>query len=329
MLILSEDDVRQAVTMPEAIDACAAGFAQLSAGEAQVPLRAGVEVGKHEGVMLLMPAYLPASEGLGFKVVSPFKRNLERYNIPTIHAAVMIVESTTGRPLALMGGRFLTALRTGAGAGVATRYLARPDSRVLALFGAGAQARTQALAVCCERPIERIWIVNRTRERIALLMADLKAFGAPLPNDIRVADSAEQALAEADVVCCATAAVEPLFEDHMVRPGTHINAVGAFTPTMCEVPAATIARARVIVDQREGAWAESGELIQARDAGLIDEGHVAGEIGEVVGGKVAGRTDSAEVTFFKSVGNAVQDIAVGQIVVARAQERGLGVEVRL
>jgi ornithine cyclodeaminase len=315
--------------MPEAIEACAAGFAQLSAGEALVPLRAGVEVAKHDGIMLLMPAYLPASDGLGFKVVSPFRHNIERYNIPTIHAAVMIVESATGRPQALMGGTFLTALRTGAGSGVATRYMARPESRVLALFGAGAQARTQALAVCCERPIERIWIINRTRERLALLIADLKAFGAPMPSDIRIADSAEQALAEADIICCATAATQPLFADELVRPGTHINAVGAFKPTMCEVPGETIARARVLVDQYHGAWAESGELIQARANGLISENHVVAEIGEVVNGNVVGRTSHQEISFFKSVGNAVQDVAVGQIVVAKARARGLGVEVRL
>lgn len=329
MLILSEDDVRQAVSMPEAIDAVAAGFAQLSTGRAQVPLRAGVEVPAHEGVTLLMPAYLADSDGLGFKVVSVFRKNLERHNLPTIHAAVMLIDSPTGRPLALMGGTYLTALRTGAGSGAATRFMARPDSRVLVLFGAGAQARTQALAVCCERRIERIWIVNRSRERIALLMADLRAYGAPIPNDIRVADDVGTALAEADIVCCATAATQPLFDDSQIKPGTHINAVGAFTPEMRELPDATVSRARVVVDQREGAWAESGELIHARDAGLIDSQHIVAELGEVVAGRVVGRSSAADVTFFKSVGNAVQDVAVGQLVVQRARVLGLGVEVRL
>lgn len=329
MLILSEDEVRQAVTMREAIDAVAVGFAQLASGRAQVPVRSGVEVAERDAVTLLMPAYLPESNGLGFKVVSVFPHNLAQQGLPTIHAAVMILDSATGRPQALMGATYLTALRTGAGSGVATRFMARPDARVLVLFGAGAQARTQALAVCCERPIERIWIVNRTRERVALLSADLRAHGAPIPNDIRLADDPQTALAEADIVCCATAAREPLFADSAIRPGTHINAVGAFTPSMRELPVETVARARVVVDQRAAAWAESGELVAAHASGLIDEGHVVAELGELVAGTASGRLSASEVTFFKSVGNAVQDIAVGQLVLRRARELGLGVAVRL
>jgi ornithine cyclodeaminase/alanine dehydrogenase-like protein (mu-crystallin family) len=329
MLILSEDDVRQAVTMRDAIDAVAAGFAQLSSGRAEAPLRGGVEVAPHDAVSLLMPAFLADTNSLGFKVVSVFPHNRERHNLPTIHAAVVVLDGATGQPVALMGATHLTALRTGAGSGAATRVMARPDARVLALFGAGAQARTQALAVCNERPIERIVIVNRTRARAEALQAELRAYGAPIPHDVRLADDAAAALAEADVVCCATAATAPLFRDADIGPGTHINAVGAFTPAMCEVPLETVARARVVVDQRAAAWAESGELVQARDAGLIDKNHVTAELGEVISGLAPGRATPAEVTFFKSVGNAVQDIAVGSLVLQQARARGLGITVQL
>jgi ornithine cyclodeaminase len=273
-----------------------------------------------------MPAHLGQSGALGLKVVSVFPHNLPRHGLPSIHALVVVLDAETGRPLAAMDGTYLTALRTGAGSGAATRALARPDARVLALFGAGAQAPHQAHAVCAVRTIERIWIVNRGRERAEALRATLLEQG--VRADVRVAESAAAALAEADVICCATRAATPLFADAEVRPGTHINGVGSYTPELAEVPPATIARARVVVDQREAAWAEAGDLIQARDAGLLDERQIV-ELGEVIAGQAAGRADDAQITFFKSVGNAVQDMAVGQLALVEARRLGLGVEVAL
>ena len=146
---------------------------------------------------------------------------------------------------------------------------------------------------------------------------------------MRVAASAAEALREADVICCATASPTPIFDDADLRPGTHINGVGAYRSTMQEVPAATVARARVFVDQRRAAWAEAGDLVIPREQGLIDESHIAGELGELVLGRVAGRADDNQITFFKSVGNAVQDAAVAQLAFQRARALGLGTEVRL
>src|SRR5262249_23726159 len=154
-------------------------------------------------------------------------------------------------------------------------------------------------------------------------------FGTPIPGDVRVAPTARAALAEADVVCCATASPTPVFDDADLRPGTHINGVGSYRPTMQEIPAATVARARVVVDQRRAAWAEAGDLVIARDQGLIDQAHVVAELGEAVLGRVPGRTNEDQITFFKSVGNAVQDVAVAQVAHARARELGLGHEVVL
>src|SRR5918911_583219 len=273
MLVLSAADVRQAAPMPAAIDAVAAAFAQLSSGQAVVPLRVPIGQPKHDSHTFFMPA-----------------------------------------------------LRTGASSGAATRALARPDARVLAMFGAGAQAPAQVQAVCAARPIERVWIVNRSRARADALIERLHALGIQI--ELRVADSRSAALAEADVICCATSAPTPLFDDADVRPGTHINGVGSFTPALAEVPPATIARALVAVDQRAAAWAEAGDLIQARQAGAIDEARVV-ELGEIIAGRAPGRTDEAQITFFKSVGNAVQDVAVGQMVLAEARRLGLGTEVVL
>jgi ornithine cyclodeaminase len=207
--------------------------------------------------------------------------------------------------------------------------MARQDARTLALFGAGGQALAQVWAVCVARPVERIWLMNRTRERAERLAVELRAFGAPIPTDVRIAGSPGEALSEADVVCCATGSAAPLFDDGDLRAGAHINGIGSYRANMREVPGATVARARVIVDQRAAAWAEAGDLVVARDERLIDEGHVAGELGEVVLGRIAGRVDDGQITLFKSVGNAAQDVAAAHVIRARACELGLGTEIDL
>ncbi len=326
MLVLSATDVRRAAPMPAAIDAVAAAFAQLSTGEAIVPLRVPIGQPKHDSHTFFMPALLAESNALGLKVVSVFPHNQARHQLPSIHALVVLIDAETGRPLAAMDGTYLTALRTGAASGAATRALARADARVLALFGAGAQAPAQVQAVCAARQIERVWIINRSRARAAALVETLQALG--IQSELKIADSSSVALTDADVICCATSSPAPLFDDADVRPGTHINGVGSFTPALAEVPPATTARALVVVDQRAAAWAEAGDLIQARQAGALDEARVV-ELGEIIAGRAAGRADDRQITFFKSVGNAVQDVAVGQLALAEARRLGLGVEVAL
>lgn len=329
MLILPREALERALPMEPAMEAVADAFAQLSGGRANVPLRLHVAVPERESVALFMPAYLSGSAMLGAKVLTLFPHNTEHFGLPTIHALVVLFDNATGVPLALLDGGYLTALRTGAASGVATRLMAREDARVLAIIGAGAQAVSQVWAVCVARPIERVWIVNRTREHAEQLAERLRAFGSPIPSDVRVADAVGEALAEADVVCCATASPVPVFRDAELRPGTHVNGIGSYRPDMREVPAETVARARVVVDQRAAAWAEAGDLIGAKERGLIDEQHIAGELGEIVLGRVPGRTDPEQITFFKSVGSAAQDIAAAHTAYQRARELGLGVEVNM
>jgi ornithine cyclodeaminase len=328
MRVLSAADVRRAVPMTAAIDAVEQAFVALSAGRADVPLRAHIETPERAATSFFMPARLgggPGEAALGLKVVSVFPQNAGRGE-PSIYALVALLDPETGRPLAVLDGTYLTALRTGASSGVATRHMARPDARTLAVFGAGAQALPQALAVLAVRPIERIWLVNRTPERAEALVGRLRAEG--FAGEVRLGGP-QEALAEADVVCAATSAATPVFHDAWVRPGTHINGVGSFKPTMAELPADTVARARVVVDQRRAAWAEAGDLIQARDAGRFAEDQVAGEIGEVAAGLVVGRAGPDEITLFKSVGNACQDVAVAALALARAEAMGLGSDVAL
>ncbi|NCC33169.1 MAG: ornithine cyclodeaminase [Chloroflexia bacterium] len=328
MRLLSAADVQAAVSMPEAINAVEAAFVRLSAGYAEVPIRTHVDTPAYEATSLFMPARLDDAThaALGMKVVSIFPQNAARGE-PTIYALVTLLDPATGRPVALLDGTYLTALRTGAASGVATRHLARPDARVLALFGAGAQALPQALAVWAERPLERIWLVNRSRQRAEGLAQRMREAG--ITCELRFASTADEALAEAEIVCTATSATDPLFGDTALRKGVHINAIGAYRPTMAEIPLATVARARVVVDQAQAAWAEAGELVRAHNAGLITPEQIVGELGAVAAGIVVGRTTDEEVTLFKSVGNAVQDLAVAHLAWQRACELNLGVEVAL
>jgi ornithine cyclodeaminase/alanine dehydrogenase-like protein (mu-crystallin family) len=325
MLIITRDELRRAAPIDRAIEGVTSAFAQLSSGQADVPLRTHIAIPPEQGLELVMPAYLANTGALGVKALTLFPHNAAR-SLPTINALVLLFDAANGLPLALFDGGYLTALRTGAASGAATRLMARDDARVMALFGAGTQALPQVWAVCVARPIERVWIVNRSRERAEALR--LALLGQAIQAEVRLAESAAAALAEADVICCATRSPTPLFADADVQPGTHINGVGSYTPELAEVPPETVARAYVVVDQRAAAWAEAGDLIQARRAGLLDESQVV-ELGQVIAGQAAARTDEAQITFFKSVGNAVQDLAVGQLALAEARRLGLGVEVAL
>ncbi len=329
MRVLSGRDVSLANGMAEAIVLVREAFVQLARGEGNVPLRTPVSIDGHEGdgLTLFMPAHLPVTGSLGCKIVSVRPGNRER-GLPLITALVVLVDEATGAPLAAIEGSYLTALRTGAGSGVATDLLARPDSRVLLCIGAGAQAATQVEAVCAVRPIERVWVRSRSEES-ARRFAERIAGCRGIPRDVRVSADPAIALAEADIVCTATTSHRPVFDGRLIRPGTHINAVGAHTPEMQEVDAETVRRARIVVDSRSACLAEAGDLIAA-----VREGKIGGpeswiELGAALDGLAAGRQSDEEITYFKSVGNAAQDMAVGLWVVREAERLGFGTSIDL
>lgn len=326
--VLSRADVRQAVTMAEAIEAVQAAYVQLSQGEARAPVRLPVDVPEHEGVILYMPAYLPRSGGLGAKIVTVFPHNPQA-GLPTIHALVVVNDARTGAPTAVMEAGYLTALRTGAAAGVATRLLARPEARTAAIIGAGVQGRTQLEAIAAVRDIEHAWVYDTDRSAAERFAAEMAARGGRIPGDIRVAHTAAEAVCDADIISTATTSRRPVFADADLRPGAHINGIGSFTPEMQEIPPETVGRARIVVDNVAACLAEAGDLIIPLQQGLIRRDDIATEIGHVAAGMRPGRSSPDEVTFFKSVGNAVQDVAVAQLVLARAAALGLGVEVDL
>lgn len=328
MLALTKDDIRQTVSMREAIDLVKMAFRELSDGRAQVPLRTFIDVEPGRDVMFMMPAYLPGQQALGFKMISIFQENGKR-GLPVGNAIVCAVNAETGVPEALMNGAYLTALRTGAVSGASTELMAREDAKRLVVIGSGAQGVTQAAAVCEVRDIERISVVYRHEESFARFREMVASDWPELLDRIEGTDDPEAAVRGADVVCLATTSKSPVFDDAWVRPGTHVSGVGSFTPQMQEAPAGFVARARVVVDMREHALEEAGDLIIPMRDGVFGEEHIVGELGEVVSGRVAGRTSEDEVTFFKSVGNAVQDMAVANAAYRAAREKGLGSEIDL
>lgn len=323
MLVLTRADVQDLVPMRTTIDLMKQVFADLSAGRAVAPLRVALEVPEAEGTTLFMPAHVPSAGGLGLKVVSVFPRN-PAIGKPTIHAVVLLTSTETGEPLALLDGTFLTALRTGAVSGAATDLLARPDSRTLTVIGAGAQGLTQAWAVATVRPIERINVFDTNPEAARSFADRLRAYDAALAERVVPVGDVHRAVAESDVICTATTSRSPVFSDADVRPGTHINAVGAFTPEMQEIPPETVARSYLVVDAVDAAMAEAGDLLKAIDLGLLSRDAVRTELGHVVAGSAPARTSADQITFFKSVGNAVQDIIVARQAVTAAEQSGRG-----
>ncbi len=325
--ILTAADVAAALSMPDCIEAVRGAFGQLSDGEASVPMR--TQWPGQGGTALVMPAYLPHDAGLGAKIVSVFPGN-PVHGLPTVNALVALLAADTGAPLALLDGTYLTALRTGAASGVATDLLAPAEADTLALFGAGAQARTQLLAVATVRRLRTAWVYDPTPLRSEAFIAVMKEMyaGTPVPADLRAAATPAEALREARIVACATTSHTPVFADAELAAGAHVNAVGAFTPQMQEVPDETVLRAHLFVDQREAAMSEAGDLIIPAHSGRLDPSRLI-EIGEVVNGTAQGRTSPDEITLFKSVGNAVQDVAAATRALAAAEEKGLGTVVEL
>ncbi len=323
--LYSADDVRHALPMADAIDAVKAGYVQLSAGRAQAPLRTHLAV-RPDDATLIMPFYAPDDEGaLGLKLVSVFNSNVPR-GLPLIHSVVLAVDTASGAPLALIEGGSLTAIRTGAASGAATDVLARPDATTAAIFGGGVQARRQLEAVCTVRRIERVFVYSLVGAEA--FVAEMAGYG-PIPADIIIARSPREAVAEADIICAATTTRTPVFDGRDLKPGTHVNGIGSFTPEMQEIDAVTVRRARVVVDSVEAALAEAGDLIIPLRAGEINLAHINTELGEIIAGSKPGRTSAEQITFFKSVGVAVQDAMAAKIILRNGSALDLGTTIEL
>jgi len=317
--ILTAADVRQALPMGRAIEAMRSAFGQLSANQAEVPLRTRLETDK--GLLLFMPAYLKQSREIGFKMVSIWGDNPSQ-GLPAILALAAVIDPETGRTLALINGEALTVVRTGAGGGLATELLARSDAQVVAVFGSGVQARAQLEAACEVRQVREVRILGRTAASVEAFAAEIRAWpGAPV---VSVADSPQKAVAGADIVITATTSETPVFDGRDLSPGVHVTGVGSFAPHMQEVDEITVQRAKIVVDSLLASLSEAGDLIIPIDRHIITKLDIHGEIGTIVNGDLPGRETAEEITFFKSVGVAVQDAAAAAAVLREAEAQALG-----
>lgn len=328
-LLLRERDVGTLLSMEAAIALMEEALAAYSTGEVVQPVRQALAIAPHAGYLGLMPAHLRASdrgaaEALGAKAVTFYTANAAR-GLPTHMAVILLWDPQTGELLSIMDGRLITERRTAATSAAAAKALARPEARVLAVLGSGVQARSHLEAFRRVREIGPVRVWSRTRAHAERLAREAEESGLTAA----VCTTPEEAVRGADLVVTVTSSPTPVVEGRWVSPGAHITAVGAPRPDWRELDAETVAQARVFVDSRAGALAESGDILHALKEGAIGEGHVAGEIGEVLAGRIAGRRSGREITLFKSLGMAVEDVAAAAYVYRQARAQGVGQEVEL
>jgi ornithine cyclodeaminase/alanine dehydrogenase-like protein (mu-crystallin family) len=309
------DTIRRSVAMADLLDAVEAAYRDVAAGRDRSPLRSHVELA--DGSLLLMPGLREGGSGATVKLVTVMPGNAA-LGLPTIHALVAWFDAGTGRPVAILDGATITAMRTGAASGVGTRLLARTDAETLAVIGAGGQAEWQIRAVLAARPIRRVAVYARDAER-------REAFARRMADEtgivVEAAKGAEAAVREADVICCATTSSEPVFDAGWVRPGAHVNGIGAYRLGMVELPPQLFGRAGVVaIDSHAASIAEAGDVVAAITQGFVAERDLV-EIG-AIGRDWAGTRDPEAITVFKSVGLAIQDVAAAELVVARVMAEG-------
>jgi ornithine cyclodeaminase len=321
-LLLTERDVRAVLTMPDLIAAMERALSAYSSGAAKQPVRTTIEVDSAPSFFAVMPASLSAPAAVGCKLVTVYPHNHDK-GLPSHLATILLLDAATGGLVALMDGRYITESRTAAVSAVSAKHLAAPKASVLGIIGSGVQARSHFDAIRCVRTLTdvRVWSPTRAHAE-AFATAATKDTGIP----VRVAADAGSAVRGADLIALTTSSRTPVIADADVAPGAHISAVGACRPDQREMPTALVARARVFVDARLGALAEAGDLLIPMKEGAIGESHIAGELGELVLGRVKGRQAPPDVTLFKSLGMAVEDVVTAALVAERAKERGIGRE---
>jgi ornithine cyclodeaminase/alanine dehydrogenase len=324
VLILSRSDLEKVLSIKDVIDAVEVAFSELKKGTAILPQRATITLTREAGWVGVMPAYLGGMGSLSTKIVTVFERNLEK-KIPTIMATVILNSTETGAPLAIMEGTFITAMRTGAVCGVATKYLARKDSKTAGVFGAGVQARTQLMAVCAVREIKKALVCDIFKDRASAFAAEMSRV-LNIPIEVR---DPESLVMGSDIIITATTAKTPVFDGNLVKPGTHLNLIGSFKPDVREVDDVVIRKSKIVVDQKSAALDEAGDIIIPLKAGLITEDDIYAELGDLVTGAKPGRTSDSEITLFKSVGLGIQDSATAWLAYTRAKEKGIFKEVDL
>lgn len=322
--IIKAGEIRQNYSMQKAIDAMHRAFSLLSSGESFVPPRYVNRLSSGNLLMLFKPAYVEKDNRLAIKMITQREQSCI-LGIPVIQGVVMVIDVETGEILSLIDGEYITALRTGAASGLATRFFARKDSEVLALFGCGAQGITQLEAVVCERQIRKVFVFDKNRNCAFRFIDEMQE-----KTDAELVFCKDTAvLAEADIICTATNSTKPLFRREEVKKGVHINAIGSFQPHMQELDPELLRDAKIYFDLKESCLRESGDFIKPLSEGLITEKQIVGEIGDYCLNKIPGRESEDEITIFKSVGVAIQDYAVATDIYNFSLIKGFGQEINL
>jgi len=323
VLFLSQSEVNSLLTMRECIDVVEEGFRELTFGTAKLPRRVSLQIPVEDGWLGVMPAFLTHAGSLATKIVTVYPHNATKYNIPSVSAAIVLNNIETGRVETVMEGSQVTAMRTGAVSGVAAKHLARDDATRVGLFGAGVQARKQLQAIREVRKITSVAVYDTNKELAKNLAAQASADGS---LTVSVADNPDEAVQNSDIVITATTSSTPVFNGGVLRPGTHVSAIGAFTPTMRELDSTTVSTSKIVVDSIEAALEEAGDILIPLKEGVIQRQDIWAELGEIVTGRKRGRTSEEEKTVFKSVGLGIQDAAVAKLVFQKARSQGIGTQ---
>jgi len=313
MLLVSDGDVEKLLTMEETIDAVEQAFKEYAKGDAVMPPRSTIMVPKYNGSISFMPSYLTGLDAQATKIISIYPNNRAR-GLPTTVAWLVVNDPKTGMVKAFMDATYLTAMRTGAITGVAARYLAPDDASTVAIFGAGVQGRTQTWAACTVRDIEKVYVFDVYPEaRLRFAEEMTKKLGV----EVVPASSGEEACRDADIVLTATTSSVPVISRKWLKGRVHVSAIGAFYPDWRELDTATVAESKLVIDDREGIMLEAGDILIPIKEGVITEDHIYAELKELVSGQKRGRTPKDGITVFKSVGIAIQDSSVANLVLRK------------
>lgn len=324
-LILNEHEMKSVLPLAATLEALAEAHKQFSSQESVQPIRTQLPVDKHNGRLLIMPSYLTGSEALSVKILAGYHDNT-KIGLPSTYAVVVLHDPKTGNIISIMDGTYLTGLRTAATAVLASKYMARKESDILAIIGGGFIGIMSALSFSEAFELSKILVYSRSKETVQNFIQEVRA---EIEIPIETIDDVETACRSADIIVAATAAKDPIIKYSWLKSGTHINALGSSLRDHREVDSETILKSRVVVESREAALGEAGDIIIPLNDGEVSESVIFAELGELVSEQRLGREGADEITLFKSVGIAVQDSATALIAYTQAKKKGLGIEISL
>ena len=323
-LLLDRNTIQSLLGMDKMIEILEQAFGELASGSAVMPPRTAVVDAEFNGWYAFMPAQLKSMGALGVKAVTVYKDNASKHNLPVTLATIIMLDGETGQATAVMDGGYITAMRTGAVSGLATKHLARSDSKIAGVLGTGVQAKAQLWGMAVAASLDRLRVFSMDPVDVQKAFANEVAELTGLPVDL--ASSTQELVESVDILSTATTAITPIIDGDWVRPGTHINGIGSHAPGVRELDTKTVVKSKLVCDQKEACLAEAGDIQIPIEEGALNPDDIYGDLGDVVAGNIPGRENKDEITLFKSVGLSVQDISAAYYVYQRALEQGAGTD---